>query len=575
MRCSLDPEHPVYRMWCLEELAGQWEDQGYVDPVAFGQLPEGPEGLSAAVAAQQTLYRCRKCRQLLATSAHVMPVEAALGHRIFRDRQRHRQTWAAGGGGTAAGGDSAAAAAANADASGATVESCLFLEPMQWMSSTITGVVAGKLHCPKCSARLGSFNWSGISNPAGAWVTPAFQLHLSKVDTVLPKPLEALANVRRPLVGPVRSAAAPAVAAAASAAVGTPVAAAQPAAATAPSLPATLPGDVRRLGLGRAGAREADEGEEQLPEPNLILDPDATNSESNLETKSSTHGSVNVSIGTAASPFGELQVCNIGGCGGGGSSGDQAPNPADGEGGRSCSNGCSTAWFTHLILDCDGVLVDSEAASCEALRRAILEVTGFDIPHLFPQDYAEVFGMDVRSCVSHYRERFNRSEWEAPELLAPRVQAAKEVHYKKLTAGGIPAFDGAERLIRRALDAGMQVGVASSGAPQKIQHNLFSSGLAPLIPQHAVVSASHVAAGKPAPDVYLAAMKATGCLDPRRALVVEDAVNGLKAARAAGMFTVGITNQLPTDILVPWSDLVVSHLDQVDPVRLTNPPLAQ
>ncbi len=35
---------------------------------------------------------------------------------------------------------------------------------------------------------------------------------------------------------------------------------------------------------------------------------------------------------------------------------------------------CRTRWFTHLLLDCDGVQVDSEAASCEALRRGILEV---------------------------------------------------------------------------------------------------------------------------------------------------------------------------------------------------------
>lgn len=37
---------------------------------------------------------------------------------------------------------------------------------------------------------------------------------------------------------------------------------------------------------------------------------------------------------------------------------------------------CKATWFTHVVFDCDGVLVDSEKASCEALRRAILEVTG-------------------------------------------------------------------------------------------------------------------------------------------------------------------------------------------------------
>lgn len=34
------------------------------------------------------------------------------------------------------------------------------------------------------------------------------------------------------------------------------------------------------------------------------------------------------------------------------------------------------------------------------------------------------------------------------------------------------------------------------------------------------------------------------------------------------MFTVGITNQLPAAVLAPWADMVVGHLDQVDPVGL-------
>lgn len=50
-----------------------------------------------------------------------------------------------------------------------------------------------------------------------------------------------------------------------------------------------------------------------------------------------------------------------------------------------------------------------------------------------------------------------RTEWESPEALAPRVQAAKEGHYRELTAGGIKAFAGAEALLRRALAAGMKV----------------------------------------------------------------------------------------------------------------------
>lgn len=81
-----------------------------------------------------------------------------------------------------------------------------------------------------------------------------------------------------------------------------------------------------------------------------------------------------------------------------------------------------------------------------------------------------------------------------------------------------------------------------------------------------VVSAKHVACGKPAPDVYLEALRRLGCVDPGRVLVVEDAVNGLKAARAAGCFCAGVTNSLPAPALAPHADLVVGRLTELLPV---------
>ena len=43
----------------------------------------------------------------------------------------------------------------------------------------------GDICCPKCSARIGSFNWSGNQCSCGAWVTPAIQITKSKVDESL------------------------------------------------------------------------------------------------------------------------------------------------------------------------------------------------------------------------------------------------------------------------------------------------------------------------------------------------------------------------------------------------------
>ncbi len=53
----------------------------------------------------------------------------------------------------------------------------------------------------RCKARLGSYNWAGSQSESGAWVTPAFQLHHSKVDAMSAQ-AAAPTNIRRPLIGP-------------------------------------------------------------------------------------------------------------------------------------------------------------------------------------------------------------------------------------------------------------------------------------------------------------------------------------------------------------------------------------
>ena len=62
--------------------------------------------------------------------------------------------------------------------------SSLFLEPLKWMEDVEKGGNDGKLSCYKCKTRLGHFSWSGAQCSCTHWVTPAFQLHKSKVDIV-------------------------------------------------------------------------------------------------------------------------------------------------------------------------------------------------------------------------------------------------------------------------------------------------------------------------------------------------------------------------------------------------------
>lgn len=86
-----------------------------------------------------------------------------------------------------------------------------------------------------------------------------------------------------------------------------------------------------------------------------------------------------------------------------------------------------------------------------------------------------------------------------------------------------------------------------------------------------IVSATLLPHGKPAPDVYIEALKRVGCTDARRAIIIEDAVNGLKAAKGAGAYVVAVTNTLPAAVVAPFAEKVVASVADLDLATLTWP----
>ncbi|HUN97862.1 MAG TPA: HAD family hydrolase [Bradyrhizobium sp.] len=180
--------------------------------------------------------------------------------------------------------------------------------------------------------------------------------------------------------------------------------------------------------------------------------------------------------------------------------------------------------FELVIFDCDGVLVDSEVISCRAHADVLTR-------HGYPIDAEQVF------------HRFlGRSTRQANlEIEAELGRSLPEAYHTDLQDELFRSFDSdlqAVPHIHEALDAIAQpVCVASSGSQQRMRVSL---GRARLYDRFApnIFSASQVARGKPAPDLFLFAaseMKA----DPERSLVIEDSVAGVSGAVAAGMAVFG------------------------------------
>ncbi|CAN4105583.1 unnamed protein product [Withania somnifera] len=105
------------------------------------------------------IYRCKKCRRIVASEEQVVPHEPGEGQICFKWKKRSDDLYKE-----------------------SSKCSSIFVEPMKWMEVVEEGCVQDKLQCLGCQARLGYFNWAGMQCNCGAWINPAFQLHKSRLD---------------------------------------------------------------------------------------------------------------------------------------------------------------------------------------------------------------------------------------------------------------------------------------------------------------------------------------------------------------------------------------------------------
>lgn len=177
-----------------------------------------------------------------------------------------------------------------------------------------------------------------------------------------------------------------------------------------------------------------------------------------------------------------------------------------------------------VLFDCDGVLVDSEVLSARVLAD---EATALGRP-LSPEDCLDRFtGISMAAVRSMIEADLGQP---LPPDFEARIRAADE----RAFARQLRPIEGVEAAIR-ALDC--RRCVASSGSPEKMRFTLGLTGLLPLFEPH-LFSASMVARGKPAPDLFAYAARQMR-VPPAACLVVEDSVAGVTAAVAAGMDVLG------------------------------------
>ncbi len=205
-----------------------------------------------------------------------------------------------------------------------------------------------------------------------------------------------------------------------------------------------------------------------------------------------------------------------------------------------------------VIFDCDGVLVDSEQASDEAIA-ATLTASGLDAREIERAVFGKYFGkgMSVAAMWVKIEDHVGR--------LPDGIQEA--LHRNEAQAmASVKAMAGAHDAVEMV--SGMvPVCVASSGSHEKMSITLGGTGLLPLFNDHAF-SATQVKHGKPAPDLFLFASSLMG-VEPSECLVIEDSYAGVTAALAAGMQVLGYTPHGDVDKLGSLGVRLLNHHDQL------------
>ena len=178
--------------------------------------------------------------------------------------------------------------------------------------------------------------------------------------------------------------------------------------------------------------------------------------------------------------------------------------------------------FKAVIFDCDGVLVDSEKLALEVELEVLAEL-GLTFER---DDYVLRFmGLSTEAFHAAVEEEARKRLGRSIDSEVRGSERLRQVMIEQLTE--VPGALQAIAALK------LPKAIASSGSRAGLERKLKQTGLWQHFAPY-VYSADHVAKAKPAPDLFLHAAAALGA-EPADCLALEDSVNGVIAARVAGM----------------------------------------
>ena len=208
-----------------------------------------------------------------------------------------------------------------------------------------------------------------------------------------------------------------------------------------------------------------------------------------------------------------------------------------------------------VIFDKDGTLHDTEQVYHRAWRAAAEQMS---VPNIM-EFVAICTGTNFTRTAELWQEYYGDAY-----AFRPFWELRNAIYDQMIAEEGLPIKAGAYELLDYLKDNGYKIALATSTNATRVERHLVQSDMKTYF--DAVVTGDTVPNGKPAPDIFLRAAERLG-VSPADCMGVEDSFNGVRAVKAAGMYTVMVPDMIqPTKEILEAADDCVSDLKKIIPI---------
>jgi len=211
-----------------------------------------------------------------------------------------------------------------------------------------------------------------------------------------------------------------------------------------------------------------------------------------------------------------------------------------------------------LIFDVDGVIADTEAVNAQASIKVFADLFGAE--GVVRSDFEAGLGRGAEEYIKAAARIHNLQLTE--RQVAEATKLRQEYFLEILKQNPLPAFDGVLELMHKAIERDdFKVAVATSSTLEKSKAVLESAKVP--YQKMVYVNGDDVKNKKPDPELFLTAAARMG-IRPGLCLVIEDAPDGVQAAKSAGARCIAVTNSTNADNL-RCADMVCESLENIEP----------